>query len=111
MTTWKKAGFGLITNWIESSFVLTLAAGFVLGKIIIDAFLSYFLVLAVGLAAGRLVYLKRENDPLPFKAISAAFLAGFIFGHRAGNGFLLAAAFAAALFVSYKAHEKLGFLA
>lgn len=111
MTGWKKAGFGLITNWIESSFVILLVAGFVLGKLIIDASFSFLLLTAAGLVVGRLVYLKRENDPLPFKAISTAFLFGFIFGHRVGNGFLLVAAFSAAAFLSYKLHERLEFLA
>jgi len=110
MANWKKAGFGLVTNWIEVSFVILLAAGFVLGKLLTDSALSFFIILAAGLAAARLVYLKRDNDPLPFKAISAAFLVGFIVGNRAVNDILLVGVFATAAFLSYQAHKRLEFL-
>lgn len=106
-----KRGFEFLTNWVELSFLGMLAAGFVAGKLVIDVTFSYLLVAAAGLIAGRLSYVKRENDPLPFKAISLAFLIGYLFGHRAGAGIIIVLIFVAVAFASYKAHQHIDFLA
>ena len=106
-----KKGFEFLTNWVELSFLGMIALGFVAGKLVIDLMFSYLLVAAVGLIAGRLSYMKRENDPLPFKAISLAFLVGYLFGHRMGNWFVITLIFVAAAVISYKAHQHIDFLA
>ena len=106
-----KRGFEFLTNWVELSFLGLLATGFFAGKLIIDMTFSYLLMAAIGLIAGRLSYVKRENDPLPFKAISLAFLIGYLFGHSVGNGVVITLIFAAAAVVSYKAHQSFDFLA
>ncbi len=106
-----KGGFEFLTNWVELSFLGMIALGFVAGKLVIDLMFSYLLVAAAGLIAGRLGYVKRENDPLPFKAISLAFLVGYLFGHRTGNWLVIILIFAAATVISYKAHQSFDFLA
>ena len=111
MKIWGKGGFEFLTNWVELSFLGMLAVGFVVGKLVIDVGFSYLLLAAAGLIAGRLSYVKRENDPLPFKAISLAFLVGYLFGHRTGNGFVITILFIAMAVVSYKAHKSFDFLA
>ncbi|MBI2144567.1 hypothetical protein HYU17_05480 [Candidatus Woesearchaeota archaeon] len=108
---WGKGGFEVLTNWVELSFVVLLAFGFAAGKLIVDRNFSYMLVAAAGLIFGRLIYLRRENDPLPFHAMSIAFLIGYIFGHRIGSGLLIALIFVVAEFASYQLHKKLDFLA
>ena len=111
MKIWGKKGFEFLTNWVELSFLGMLAVGFVVGKLVIDVGFSYLLLAAAGLIAGRLSYVKRENDPLPFKAIGLAFLIGYLFGHRAGNWFVITLLFVAAAAISYKAHQSIDFLA
>ena len=111
MKIWGKKGFEFLTNWVELSFFGMIALGFVAGKLVIDLMFSYILVAVAGLIAGRLSYVKRENDPLPFKAISLAFLVGYLFGHRAGTGIIIVLIFVAVAFASYKAHKHLAFLA
>ena len=111
MERWGKRGFEFLTNWVELSFFGLLILGFVAGKAVIDLSFSYILLAAAGLIAGRLSYVKRENDPLPFKAISLAFLIGYLFGHRIGNGVVIALIFVAAAAISYKAHQSFDFLA
>lgn len=106
-----KRGFEFLTNWVELSFFGMLALGFVAGKLVIDVTFSHLLVAAAGLIAGRLGYVKRENDALPFKAISLAFLIGYLFGHRTGNWLAIILIFAAAAVVSYKVHQSFDFLA
>jgi hypothetical protein len=106
---WKK-GFGIISNWIECSFILLLLLGFALGKLISNQLLGYFIIIAVAIIGGRLVYLKRENDPLPFEAICVAFLLGFVFGNRNGNNFRIIILFVAMFFLSYYAHKKIELL-
>lgn len=111
MKMWGNGGFEFLTNWVELSFLGLLFLGFAAGKLIIDVTFSYLLIAAAGLIAGRLSYVKRENDPLPFKAISLAFLVGYLFGHRTGNWLVIMLIFAAAAVVSYKAHQGFDFLA
>ena len=111
MKRWRKRGFEFLTNWVELSFLGLLALGFIAGKLIIDLTFSYLVVAVAGLIAGRLSYVKRENDPLPFKAISLAFLIGYLFGHRIGNGVVITLILLAAAVISYKAHQSFDFLA
>lgn len=111
MRHWKKRGFEFLTSWVELSFLGMLAFGFAAGKLVVDVTFSYLLIAAAGLVAGRLSYLKKDNDPLPFKAISLAFLVGYLFGHRAGAGIIIVLIFVAVAFVSYKAHQHIDFLA
>lgn len=108
---WGKGGFEFLTNWVELSFFGLLAGGFVLGKFVTDITVLYLLAAAVGLVAGRLVYVKRENDPWPFYAIGLAFLVGYLFGHRIGSGIVIAVVFAAAAAISYYLHKNIDFLA
>ena len=111
MKRWKKGGFGLLESWVEISFFALLAAGFVLGKLIVDTTAAYLLVAAAGIIAGRLGYVRREDDPVPFYAISLAFLFGFLLAHRVGSGLAMVLIFVAAAAGSYHLHKNLDFLA
>ncbi len=109
MKRWRKRGF--FESWVEPSFLGLLIVGFVLGKLLLDTVVSYLIIAVAGLVAGRLAYVKRENDPVPFYAISLSFLFGFLLGHRTGNGFMIILLFAAAAALSYYLHKNLEFLA
>lgn len=111
MKSRNKSGIVFFESWVEISFFLLLAIGFVLGKLVVDVAFSYLITAAAGLITGRLVYLRRENDPVPYYAIGAAFLLGFLLGHRVGAGIAIAVTFAAATFLSYRAHKAMDFLA
>lgn len=107
----RKGGFVFFESWAEASFFALLAIGFVLGKLVVDLAASYMIIAAAGLIIGRLIYLRRENDPVPHYGIGAAFLTGFLLGHRVGAGIALLIIFASAAFLSYRAHKALYFLA
>ena len=109
MKSWGKGGF--FESWVEPAFFGLLVVGFVLGKLLLDTVVLYFIIVLAGLIAGRLAYIKRENDPAPFYAISLSFLFGFLLGHRVGNGFMMILLFAAAAALSYYLHKNLEFLA
>ena len=102
-----KSGFGFIASRVEAFFLVSLVAGFILGKTVADSSFSYILMAAAGVIAGRLSYTHRENDPLPFIASSAAFAIGFLMSHRAGEGILLALDFIAAGFATNRLHRLL----
>ncbi|MBI2175964.1 hypothetical protein HYU40_01265 [Candidatus Woesearchaeota archaeon] len=106
-----KEGLVFFESWVEISFFALFTIGFVLGKLLVDLAVMYLIIAAAGLITGRLVYLRRENDPLPYYGIGAAFLIGFLLGHRIGAGIIIAAIFAVAAFLSYRAHKALDFLA
>lgn len=109
MRKWGKGGFEVL--WLELAFFLLLVLGFVLGKIVIDPAFNYILLAGAGIITGRLSYVKKDDDPLPFKAIGIAFLIGYLLSHRAGSGLVMLALFAAGWLASYKAHQKIDFLA
>src|SRR3989338_927911 len=105
MKQWGKAGFEVL--WLEVSFSIMLVLGFVLGKLVVDQAFNYIALTAAGIITGRLSYVKKDDDPLPFKAIGIAFLAGYLLGHRAGSGWVMLAVFAGGWLASYKAHQKI----
>lgn len=107
----RKEGLVFFESWVEVSFFAFFALGFVLGKLLLDLMGSYLIIAAAGLIIGRLIYLRRENDPVPYYGIGAAFLTGFLLGHRVGAGIALLIIFAAAAFLSYRAHKAFYFLA
>ncbi|MBI2549973.1 hypothetical protein HYV83_02225 [Candidatus Woesearchaeota archaeon] len=111
MRRWRKGGFEALANWVELSFFGMLIAGFVLGKVVVDATFAHILVATAGLISGRLVYVKRQNNPVPFQAISLAFIVGYLIGHRIGNGIIITFVFASAAAASYYLHKNLDFLA
>ena len=104
MRKFGKKGFA---NWVELSFFALLALGFVTGKLVVDATVSYLLLIVAGLIAGRLAYKHKGDDPWPFIAISLAFALGYLLAHRAGTGILLLIAFAAAGFASNMLHKHI----
>ncbi len=110
MKSRNKSGIVFFESWVEIAFFLLLAIGFVLGKLVVDVAFSYLMTAAAGLITGRLVYLRRENDPVPYYAIGAAFLLGFLLGHRVGAGIIIVLIFVAVAFASYKAHQHIDFL-
>lgn len=111
MKRWRKGGFVFLESWVEISFFILLVLGFGLGKLVVDTALSYLLVAAAGIITGRLGYVRREDDPWPYYAISLAFLFGFLLAHRVGSGIVIILIFVAAALVSYKAHQSFEFLA
>ncbi|MBI2143055.1 hypothetical protein HYU20_01810 [Candidatus Woesearchaeota archaeon] len=111
MKSWNKLGFVFFESWVEISFFVLLILGFVLGKLVVDVTLTFLLVAAAGIVIGRLIFERMEDDPVPYYALGAAFLAGFLLGHRVGSGPIIALVFAAAAAGSYHLHKNLDFLA
>lgn len=111
MKRWGKGGFEFLAGWVELSFVVLLLGGFALGKFVVDATFAYLVFAAAGIIAGRLLYVHGQDDPWPFGLISAAFVIGYLLGHRVGSGFILTAIFTGAAFASHWLHKHLNFLA
>lgn len=110
MKNWKKGGFIFLESWVEISFFILLVLGFGLGKLIVDITAAYLLTAAAGIIIGRLVYEKRNDDPVPYYALGAAFLLGFLLGHRTGSGFVIILILAATATGSYHLHKNFDFL-
>ncbi len=106
-----KGGILFFESWVEIAFFALLALGYVIGKLLLDTAVAYLIIAAAGIITGRLAYLRRDNDPIPFYAMGVALLFGFLLGHRVGAGIAMALIFAATTFLSYKAHKTLGLMA
>ena len=105
----KAAGEMFWIAWAEMFFILLIIIGFIISIVIRNAVLSYIVIIAVGLMAGRLIGLRIRKKPLfPYFLIVLGFLIGFLLGTFTinVNRILLIIVFIIAGVASYYIHKK-----
>ena len=96
-------------SWAELFFILLIIIGFVISIVIRNAALSYIVVFAVGLMAGRLIGLRVKKKPIvPYFLIIIGFLIGFLLGTFTikVSRILLIILFIIGGIISYYIHKK-----
>lgn len=110
MTLGKKAQGDMFWKaWPELFFFLLIIIGFILSIFIRSAVLSYIVIFAVGLMAGRLIGLRIKKKPIvPYFLILIGFLIGFLLGTLTiqVNRILLLIVFIIGGIISYYVHRK-----
>ena len=98
--------FEFYKDYMEFFFIVLIAAGLILALIAPSAVISYILILLSGLAAGRLVYERKNKILLPYLIIIAGFLVGYLIGMRYGDRTVVVEAFLIGSAFSYYLFEK-----
>ena len=94
-------------SWAETFAVLFILIGFVLSLLLMKAFLVYLVIFLVGFLAGRIVYIKRFEEPIfPFILMILGFLFGYMLGSFWSSRLGVLIFFIVGLGVSYFLHLK-----
>ena len=100
------AGEFLFESWVELLFFIVLVVGFLLSLAAPSAVLSYLIIFACGMMAGRIWHEQKDNFKFPFFLVIIGFLIGYLIGIRYGNTLVVAALFVFGAALSYYLHSK-----
>ncbi len=101
-----KKGFEFLTNWFAILFAANLVFSFFIGRILVSEWVTYLIAAVVAVVIGRLLYTSRHQNVFPYYSIAFAFWAGYMAGHRVGNGIAITLLFAAVMLVTYKISKR-----
>jgi uncharacterized membrane protein YfcA len=94
-------------HWVEWTSVVFIVIGYVFSIFFSNAALSYITIFLGGFMAGRMFYIKHQQQPiLPTILIILGFLLGFLFGSIWVNRMMLIVFFALGFSLSYILHMK-----
>lgn len=94
-------------SWAEVIGLFFLVSGFVLALSIQSLILNYLLIAIAGLMAGRVIFNKKNKQPLfPFILIMIACLVGYLLGSIRFNKIPILIIFAVATYASYVLHKE-----
>ncbi|MBI2138601.1 hypothetical protein HYU13_03365 [Candidatus Woesearchaeota archaeon] len=99
-------GHGFHGSWVEYGFFLLLLIGFLFSLGAPNAVLSYLILIVMGLAFGRLIYLKYHQLIFPYFAIAVGFLLGYIIGNRYQSWPTVIIVFGLSAYFGYLIHKK-----
>jgi uncharacterized membrane protein len=98
-------GFEFISNFFAISFFVSLVLSFFIAKLILNVYVLFTAAIVVAVVLGKLTHLNREQTVFPYYATAAAFIIGYVLGHRVGNGLLLIIVFVGAFLATRKCCE------
>ena len=101
-----KKGFELITNWVAILFFAILILSFLFSMLIVNQWVTYTIVVFVGVILGHFVYTSKYGNRFPYYVLSFGFLLGILVGHRAGNGLIIIALFIGTVFLVNQIHLR-----
>lgn len=99
-------GHGLHGRWVEYGFFILLFAGFLFSLGAPNAPLSYLILIAMGLAFGRLIYLKYHQLVFPYIAIAVGFLLGYLIGNKYQRWPTVIIVFGLSAYIGYLINKK-----
>ena len=98
--------FEFYKNYMEFFFIILIAAGLLLALLVPSAVISYVLIFLSGLAAGRLIYERKNKMMLPYLVIIAGFLIGYLIGMKYGDRTVVIESFLIGAVLGYYLFEK-----
>ena len=72
-------------SWAELFFFILLVIGFFLSLLAPSAVVSYLMIFALGMMAGRLIYERKNKIQFPYIMIIAGFVIGYLIGIYYGS--------------------------
>jgi len=91
---------------MEFFFVVLMMLGIVIALASPSAVISYVIIFLVGMAAGRLIYIRKRNIKLPYLLIIAGFVIGYLIGAYYGSKRLIIILFIIGAVLSYKLYDR-----
>lgn len=98
--------FNYADYWAEFFFFVLLVIGFMFSVLAPSAVLSYVMIFACGMMAGRLIIERKKKHVAPYIIIIIGFLIGYIIGAYYGNKLVISILFLIGVIFSYYLHNK-----
>ncbi len=102
-----KRGLELLGSWVETSLLIFIALGLIMGFSVKDMVLSYIVVFMCGLIVGSIMYCNKKDRSLFLHTfLSAGFIIGYAITNRTANIMIVAAIFISANILSYQVFKR-----
>ncbi len=98
--------FQYYKNWMEFWFLVLMIIGGFIALLAPSAVISYVIAFMTGLAAGRLIYERKEKIKFPYLMVIAGFAIGYLIGVYYGNRKLVIFLFVIGAIIAYKLYSK-----
>jgi len=93
-------------SWAELFFFILLVIGFFLSLLAPSAVVSYLMIFALGMMAGRLIYERKHKLQFPYYLIIVGLLIGYLLGAYYGNKKIILTLFVLGMMISYTLHNR-----
>jgi len=96
----------IFRNWMEIFFVIILVIGIIAAIIVPSNFVSYLTITVSGIAAGKIIYDRKNKVRFPYILIITGFIIGYVMGTYNASRQLILILFVLGALISYHVHEK-----
>lgn len=93
-------------NWMEVFFVIVMLIGIMIAIVVPSNFVSYMTITASGVAAGKIIYDRKNKVRFPYILIIIGFIVGYMVGAYNASRQLILLLFVLSALVSYHVLEK-----
>jgi hypothetical protein len=103
---WPKMKFEYYMDWMEFWFFVIMVIGILIALLAPSAMISYAIAFISGMAAGRLMYERKNKIKFPYLMVIAGFVIGYLIGVYYGSRRLVIVLFVIGAILSYKLYDK-----
>ena len=100
------ASSDLYKNWMEIFFVIVMLLGIIIAIVVPSNFISYLTITSAGVAAGKVIYDRKNKVRFPYILIIIGFILGYLIGAYDASRQLILILFVLSALVSYHILEK-----
>ena len=93
-------------NWMEIFFVVIMLLGIVMAVVVRSNIVSYMTITAAGVAAGKIIFERKNKVRFPYILIIIGFLIGYVIGAYDASRQLVLLLFVASSLITYNVLEK-----
>ena len=96
----------IFRNWMEVFFVIVMLIGIIISVIIPSNFISYLTITLSGVAAGKIIFDRKNKVRFPYILIISGFIIGYVIGAYNASRQLILILFVLGALINYHLHEK-----
>lgn len=93
-------------NWMEIFFIIIMLLGIVMAVVVRSNIVSYMTITAAGVAAGKIIFERKNKVRFPYILIIVGFLIGYVIGAYDASRQLVLLLFVASSLITYNVLEK-----
>ncbi|MBI2108264.1 hypothetical protein HYT54_04000 [Candidatus Woesearchaeota archaeon] len=93
-------------NWMEIFFILIMLLGIVMAVVVRSNIVSYMTITAAGVAAGKIIFERKNKVRFPYILIIIGFIIGYVIGAYDASRQLVLLLFVASSLITYNVLEK-----
>ena len=93
-------------NWMEMFFVMVMLLGIIIAVVVPSNIVSYMTITTAGVAAGKIIFDRKNKVRFPYILIITGFIIGYMIGAYDASRQLILILFVSGALVSYHVLEK-----